>query len=264
MSDRDSEQPIAEFQKIKIAYDRGKNNEALTATHGHFSEGFYRTLDAAIKKAPGVIEHVISLITASGGAEDRVDGTREVPLPMSTQAFSDVNEIYSILVYWTKAFAEQFNLQMPGPAARAWRNDRGTIVGLPTDISASDARYLTGVMTTWLGIHLENICELDPEDVTDFRDNLRYVFQTDARWPQQEKPRYSDMPCTNNGCNGKIAVYPPRNFGDSERIICETCGLHYEPDQYEELIIVFRQARIEMRQAQATTAHLMKKYQIAG
>jgi len=248
------------FHNMRLAHDRGRNGEALEAKHGHFSEGFYRTTMAALRIAPGVVKHVVSLLTASGGPEDRVDGTREAPMPMSAQAFADVNEIYSLLVYWTRVFAGQLNVQAPGPAVRAWRNARGTIVGLPADVSADGARYLVGVMTVWLDVHMEAICSLDVEEVTEFRDGLKYIFQADTRWPQEAKPRFSDMPCPDDKCKGKIAVYPPRDFGDDERIVCQSCGRHFLPDQYEHLIGVFKQVRAEQSKGAAVSSHLMKKY----
>ena len=259
----DKEQPIAEFQKIRLAYDVGRDGEALPATHGHFSEKFFRTVYASLKIAPGIVKHVVSLITASGGSEDRVDGTRDAPLPMSTQAFADVNEIYSLLVYWARVFANELHVQAPGPAVRSWRNMHGTIVGLPADITPDAARYDTGIMAGWLKIPLEQIVALDPEDVTMFHDGLKYIFQTDARWPQEAKPRYSDMPCMLPECRGKIAVYPPREFGDDERIVCQSCGLHYLPDQYEHLIHVFKQIRAEQKTAAEVAEHLLAKYRIA-
>jgi hypothetical protein len=249
--------------QTKLAIDRGKNGEALEAKHGNFSEKYFRTMTAALTIAPGVVKHVVSLINASGGTEDRVDGTREAPLPMSTQAFADANEIYSLMVYWASVFAGQLHQNAPSPAERAWRNRRGTIVGLPADISIDSARFSTAVMATWLRLRLDTICALDPDDVQAFHDGLRYVFQTDARWPQEAKARYSDMPCPNDGCKGKIAVYPPRDFGDDERIVCEGCGRHFLPEQYEHLIGVFKQMRSE-EAAEAEKAkriaHLSKKY----
>lgn len=255
-----NETPIADFQKIRLAWDEGKNGEKLPVAHGHFSEGFFRTVNAAVKIAPGIVKHVVSLIDASGGTEDRVDGTREAPLPMSAQAFTDVNEIYSLLVYWSRVFAGLLEVQAPGPAVRAWRNLHGTIVGLPVGVTPDDARYLTGVMATWLTIHMEQIMALDPEEVTEFKRGLKYIFQVDARWPQEAKARYSDMHCPDDRCKGRIAVYPPRDFGDDERIVCEGCGRHFLPDQYEHLIGVFKQIREEQRTAASVTAHLTEKY----
>lgn len=247
---------------MRVAYDRGANEEALEAKHGAFSEKYFRTMSAALKKAPPVVEHVMSLITASGGGEDRVDGSREPPLPMGLQAFSDVNEIYALLVYWSRSFATGLNVQAPGPAVRAWRNERGTIVGLPAGTSRSNARYLVGIMATWLDIHLEAICSLDPEDVTEFHDGLKYIFQTDARWPQEQQARYSDMPCPDDG--GRIALYPPAEFGKDERVVCDSCGRHFGTDQYEDLVSIYRQAAKEKQSATIAARHLMKKYGIAS
>jgi len=251
---------IAEFQKIRVASDRGKNDEALEATHGHFSEGYFRTMSAALIKAPGVVEHVMSLVNASGGGEDRVDGTKEAPLPMSVQAFADVNEAYALLVYWAHAFAGTLELAPPEPAVRAWRNDRGTIIGLPADTGTADTRALVATMATWLENRLEAICATDPADVIEFHDGLRYVFQMDARWPQESKPRYSDMPCPDDG--GRIALYPPREFGDDERIACDSCGRHFDPTQYEDLVAIYRAAAKERKTATIAARHLMKKYGI--
>jgi hypothetical protein len=248
--------------KIRLAFDRGQNDEALEAKHGNFSEKYFRTMSAALRKAPPVVEHVMSLITGSGGPEDRVDGSREPPLPMSLQAYTDVNEIYSLLVYWTRAFATGLHVQAPGPAVRAWRNERGTIVGLPAGTDPATARYLVGIMATWLDIHLEAICALDPEDVTALHNGLKYIFQTDARWPQEERARYSDMPCPDDG--GKIALYPPAEFGADERVICETCGRHYTVDQYEDLVGIYRRAATDKQAATIAARHLMKKYGMAS
>lgn len=247
----------------RLAIDRGPNDEPLEAKHGNFSAKYFRTMNAALTIAPGVVKHVVTLISATGGQEDRVDGTREAPLPMSTQAFSDANEIYSLLVYWASVFADLMHQDPPSPAARAWRNRQGTIVGLPAETSVDNARFNTAVMSVWLQQRLEAICSLDIEDVQAFHDGLRYIFQTDARWPQEAKPRYSDMPCVKEGCAGKVAVFPPRDFGDDERIVCETCGLHYLPEQYEHLIGVFKQMRAEETEtakAQKLKDHLTRKY----
>jgi hypothetical protein len=251
---------IAEFQKIRVAADRGKNDEALEAKHGHFSEGYFRTISAALGKAPGVVEHVMSLVNASGGGEDRVDGTKEAPLPMSVQAFADVNEAYALLVYWARAFAATLELAPPDAAVRAWRNDRGTVIGLPAGIGTADTRNMVATMSTWIDNRLEAICGTDPEDVTAFHDGLRYIFQMDARWPQEAKPRYSDMPCPDDG--GRIALYPPREFGDSERISCDNCGRHFVPTQYEDLIAIYKAAAKERKTATIAARHLMKKYGI--
>lgn len=242
----------------RLAVDRGRDGEPLLAEHGYFSRHFYRTLAAAIRLAPPVTAHIVSLSTASGAAEDKVDVTREAPLPMSQQAFDDANEIYSLLVYWTTVFADQLHVQAPGPAAHAWRNRSGVIIGLPANISPDQGRYLVGVMATWLNIHLDQICHLTIDDVLDFREALKTVFQADARWPRKARQRYADLPCPS--CKGRIAVWPPQEVGDDERIICESCGRWFEPKDYEFLIGVFKQQRQEQQRADRASRHLNRKY----
>lgn len=248
------------FQKAELAVDLDRDGKPQLATKGHFSDTFYKRVLAAVKLAPAVTEHVVAMITASGGSEDRVDGTREAPLPMSVQAFADANEIYSLFVYWTKTFASELKVQAPGPAQRAWRNERGTIVGLPSNITPADARYLVGIMATWLDVHLEQIMGVTAPDVVEFEQNLKTIFQVNARWPQRQRPRFSDMPCPDDKCGGKIAVYPPELFGDDEKIICTGCGRIFMPIDYERLVGVFKQLRAEMVTGAKVTTHLTEKY----
>ena len=257
-----SEMSIDGFQKIRLAWDEGRNGEHLPATRGHFSEGFYKRLCAALSMAPGVVGHVLSMVTVDGGSDDRVDGSRDAPLPMNVQAFSDTNELYSKLVYFTGVFAAKLGRQAPGPARRAWRDMSGKIVGLPYDIRPDQARYQTGIICTWLTLNLEDILGTDNrDDVMYFHDEVgQDIFRINTAWPQKARARYSDMHCPDADCKGRIAVYPPRMFGDDERIVCEGCGRHFLPKDYLRLIGVFQQIRAERRSAENVTAHLMRTY----
>ena len=255
--------PVADlggFQKIRLAHDVGKNGEKLPAARGHFSESFYKTLRAALRLAPGVVQHVLTMINAKGGTDDRVDGSREAPLPMNTQAFNDVNEVYSRLVYWATLYAERLHRQAPGPAKRAWRaSGNNTIAGLPADITPDAARYVVGIMAKWLEVNLEDILALPELDDTQyFRDEFAGdIFRINAANPQRMKARYSDVHCPDDDCRGKIAVYPPRFFQDDERIVCEGCGRRFFPKDYARLVEVFNQIRAE---SNPVARHLMKKY----
>lgn len=247
-----------------LAIDRGKEDAPQPAKHGWFSDRFFRAMSAAMKISPSVVEHVVSLGTSAGSPEDKVDGTREAPLPMSVQAFLDANEVYSLLVYWARVFADSLHIDAPGPAVKSWRNRAGTIIGLPANPTPGGARYSVTIMSGWLTRNLEDICDdklsIDPDDVKLFHDGLKYIFQADARWPRAPKPFYSDMPCPSDLCTGNIAVYPPTGFGEDEKIVCEGCGRHFLPEDYERLIGVFKQIRQEQAAAQKRTAHLTKKY----
>jgi hypothetical protein len=255
-----NEQPIADFQRIRLAYDQGKNGEKLPATHGNFSEGFYKRLTAALKLAPGVVEHVMRMITVAGGTDDRVDGSRDAPLPMNTQAFNDVNEIYSRLVYWSTIWGQKLNRQPPGPAKRAWAaTSTGKIMGLPANIEPETARYLVGIMSTWLHINLVDILGTSVfDDVQFFHDELTQdIFRINAAWPQQARPEYSHMPCTIDTCTGKIAIYPPNAFRDDQLIKCERCGNILTESRYEFYWNLYKQIAAE---TDPVKKHLMRKY----
>lgn len=253
----EKEQPIAEFQKIRLAYDEGRNGEHLPATHGNFSEAFYRRTRAALRMAPGVVQHVMSMITVNGGTDDRVDGSRDSPIPMNLQAFNDVNEVYSQLVYFANLFARKLHRQAPGPAKRAWSNAGGKIVGLPSNVTPDNARYLVGIMAKWLEVSLDDILDTPvPDDVQFFHDEFgQGLFRINAAWPQRANPRYSDMPCPD--CGGKIAIYPPERFEDDERIVCESCGLRIMPNRYDAHVRYYNMLQAE---ADPVKRHLMKKY----
>jgi hypothetical protein len=229
-----NEQPIADFQRIRLAYDQGKNGEKLPATHGNFSEGFYKRLTAALKLAPGVVEHVMRMITVAGGTDDRVDGSRDAPLPMNTQP--------------------------PGPAKRAWAaTSTGKIMGLPANIEPETARYLVGIMSTWLHINLVDILGTSVfDDVQFFHDELTQdIFRINAAWPQQARPEYSHMPCTIDTCTGKIAIYPPNAFRDDQLIKCERCGNILTESRYEFYWNLYKQIAAE---TDPVKKHLMRKY----
>lgn len=244
---------------VQLSYDRAIERgtehdivpKVLLATHGHFSKPFFNRQKYALEILPGIVEHVVSLMVASGGSESDIQSTREIPVPFNAQAWDDANELYRLLVYWTGAFATTMRLQAPGPAKRAWRNDNGRVVGLPAGVSPKDARYATGVMSKWLLIQLEAIMHLDPEDVTIFATGMADVYRVNARWPQKDRSVWSKLPCPN--CGGRLAIYPPEPPAQDRQIVCDACRHVLDEDDYER--------RVE-EQAQATKVaqQLARKY----
>lgn len=252
--------PIADFQRIRLAVDKGKNGESLPATRGHFSEKFYKRTITALHLAPSIVEHVLSMFDATGTSGDRVDSSPEASLPMNTQAFNDVNEVYSRLVYWCRLWAERLNRQAPGPAKHAWiAASNGYVVGLPVDITPANARYVVGIMSIWLELNLEDILGTNNfDDIEYFHDELaKDLFRLNAKWAQVAKPRYSEMPCPNTGCNGRVAIHPPQSFQDDEMIVCERCGFHIPPKRYEAHVAHYNRLQAE---SDPVKRHLMKKY----
>jgi hypothetical protein len=209
----------------------------------------------ALHLAPEIVEHVVSLIGSKGVAGERVDGSKDAPLPFNLQAFNDVNEVYQRLVYWSVFIAGKLGVQAPGPAVRAWRAYDGTVVGLPYAIAPAGARYVTGVMSKWLDLHLSeaSACML-ATDLDYFADELKDVFRVAARWPMADLPKFGEFPCPDDG--GRIAIYPPNVFEAAVVFVCESCGKHLTESAYAHVAYLFR----EVHSASRVTKHLMAKY----
>ena len=100
------------------------------------------------------------------------------------------------------------------------------------------------------------------DDLEYWGEDLADIYRINARWPREMKPRYSDAECPDEDCRGRIAVYPPTAYLEDERIVCERCGRWFEPKDYDFLVGVFKQRTLELKQAEKTARHLMKKYSI--
>lgn len=253
-------EPIVE---VRYCVNGAHRDEAKPreAHHGLFCGYEFGVVRHALSLAPVLGEHLVSLIPLESGENDsgRVDTSRDAPAPGNETARNDVNELYRVLTYWSVTFARRMKVQAPGPAVGAWRNRRNEVVGLPA-MTPSAARYAFGVMTKWLSIHLDSIFTLDVDEVNYFiHTDMRNVFSLNARWPTQMQPRFSDMPCPT--CKGQVAVYPPDEYGDDERIVCAgSCGRWFLPRDYEFLIGVFLEQRDQGLTAMRTKRHLSKKY----
>lgn len=235
------------------------------ARHGHFCSYEHGVVRHALSLAPGLGEHLMSLVPyAAGEADsDRVSTSKEPPAPGNEVAMNDLHELYRMLTYWCITWARKMKTQAPGPAVGAWRNRRGDVIGLPA-MTPTAARYAFGVMTKWLDIHLDSIFNLDVDDVNYFvQHDMRSLFALNARWPTEMRPRFSRMPCPT--CKGQVAVYPPEAYGEDERIVCAgTCGRWFLPKDYEFLIGVFKDQKADELRPGLVRRHLDRKYGKAG
>ena len=231
--------------------------QLMGALHGSFCDKEFFRVQKALEVVPELVQHVVSMVSSSGQSDVRVSGSREAPLPFNGAAFNDANEVYQALVYFARVFADQMNVQPPGAAMRAWRNRTGVIMGLPADISPDGARYVVGTMATWLKINLEAISDQNPDDFMEFHDRMREVFQINARWPRTARPEFSQMPCPSEGCKGRVAVYPPHDFGDDQVVKCEKCGRVFPEGEYDFYWRLFKQVTAE---EDPRKRHLLKKY----
>lgn len=232
------------------------------ATHGRYCVRCWGRIDVPLSQAGELAAHLIGNVLPSSIADDdRVDGSRDAPLPLNQNAFDDASELYSMLVYWTDVFAKAISHPEPEHAAGSWRNGRGTIIGLPLNVSPEEGAKMVTTLTQWLRTRLDRILGTvdNDDDIQAFTEAIGGVWRMNARWPRVEKPSYSKMPCPREDCSAKIAVYPPSYPGDTRRVVC-TSGHWYPEEEYEHLLLVFRDVRTQKAKAAKVAERLAAKY----
>ncbi|HRN29774.1 MAG TPA: hypothetical protein PK890_08755, partial [Terrimesophilobacter sp.] len=136
----------------------------------------------------------------------------------------------------------------------------GAIKGLPADVEPATARLQVSAMAAWLRNNLDRICGLEGDDIDFFHDEWKDIPRLAAKWPTKPRPHYSNMPCPDDDCKGRIAVHPPEYVGDDQRIVCEGCGRWFPPAEYEHFINLFAQIKAEKKTAKQVAEHLAQKY----
>lgn len=252
---------ILQSTGIKPCFNKCMEADEITligATHGLFCNKEFHAIETALDQVAEIIEHVTSLLLTSAGGEDRVDSTREAPLPFNEQAYKDSNELYGRLVYWVTHWAKVLKRQAPGPAKHAWRQIDGNIIGLPANVTPADARYASAAMATWLSAHIEDIFWQTPsDDVAYFYNEMTDVFRVAARWPFAMKPRYANIRCRLD--QARIAVHPPCGLGDAPKIQCDL-GHAFTEDEFTAEVQLVKIERDHAYKAGQVAARLAKKY----
>lgn len=236
--------------------DKGSDTPRI-AKHGNFCGKEWGRARAALKIVPELMEHMVSLKTTSAGdaLSEKVKGTKTPPTPGNEQAMNDIHETYRRLVYWSAVWSKRMGVTAPGPAIGAWKDGRGRIVGLPANVSPSGAKFVARIMTAWLELHLESIFHLDVDDVNFWLDDLKDVFRLNAKWPREQRPFFSNLPCPDD--KGRIAVYPPRWEGDDIVYKCESCGRLFSEKDHAFYMHLFKEIEGE---SNPVKRRLMRKY----
>ena len=241
------------------------DGSGMRATHGAYCARCHGRIHGALLIAGELTGHLLGNVISTGtGGGERVDGSRDAPVPFNSAAFDDVNELYSLLVYWATVWAGTLRQPVPGVAVRAWRSDTGRIVGLPRSTSPADGQRLVTNLAGWLLDRLDTILGSGvADDVDAMSEAVRDVWRMNARWPRIERPSFSAMPCPRQDCGARLAVYPPAFEGDDRRVVC-TAGHWYPEEEYEHLIRVFEQVAREEAKTARVAARLAKRYGIGA
>jgi hypothetical protein len=238
------------------------------ATHGKVCGRCWVKLDAPLAIAPVIAATLAAYgITANGTSDGKVDNAQESTTPFNQAAFDDLNGMYSALVYWCHVWADTLGFQPPEVAQHAWRDERGTVIGLPANPAPETATRTVHALTRWLQDRLDSILNHPGEDLAQFTEATTDLWRISTRWSPVDRPAYSAMPCVWQDCGAKIRVYPPAFPGDDRRIVCGN-GHHYLDTEYEHHIHVFKQQAEEDLRSQKRTEravrHLAKKYGIGA
>lgn len=260
----------------RIAFDRtprpgtenDENPEWLPATRGFFSEPYFEQMRRALMIAPELIEHVVSMVRVKTSGDADVQGSKEPPLPFNATAFDDANGIYMQLAYSAEMWGKELKrADAPEPLLRAWKNEYGQVIGLPAETAPEVARKAAQHMSTWLVLHLEDICGHHAPWVAEMHDELETIFTIAAKWPKEMKPHYSPMPCPTDG--GIVAIFPATMFGEEESYACERCGRTFDTDEYRAYVRAYlksretvgtREAKMQLMLSERIRAQLLAKY----
>lgn len=254
-----TQKPCARGCTYKPMID-GEAPKPRPTKHGNYCNRCYYNTDNALAQLGSLVEHIISMVGQKGGRDDESQKLKgQPPLPFNVEAFNDANEMYSRLIYWGRILAGILNIPAPAPAEHAWADMTGSIRGLPADVAPGTARLQVQAVAEWLRARLDDICGIEGDDIDFFHDEWKDVYRLAAKWPMRAKPRYSDMPCPISDCGARLAVFPPNELGDDEKIVCDT-GHHIPPDKYEFYIRFYQEAQREKRSAEKVTRHLERKY----
>lgn len=213
-----------------------------------------KAVTGALQMAPDVVSHVAAMLGARSQGESKVSGSRETPLPFNVQAFDDANAIYELLVRMAASWAKHLKVVPPVPAQHAWRAGDGTVQGLPASIDAKDVHFVVTHLTDWLKPRVQYLVAAESDVAEQSFEDVRLVFQVNARWPRNPQPYFSKLPCPSD--RGRIAVYPPARFGDDTTYVCESCGRVFAEEDHQFYTHLFAEQETSLRVAK----HLKAKY----
>ena len=234
------------------------------ATHGPWSATFYHRIRHALNLAPALTGHIVSMRAMATKGGDRVQTSGDPAAPFNVTAVDDADHVYKVLTYWALLFAEK--LAVRPPRSGIGRRVDGQIEGFASNTSPQAAHEMIRGLSAWYSTWLEQIMRTDPADVEAFGEEMREVFRLNARWPMEERARYSQLPCPDDRHRrdetvGRIAFYPPQAHGDEQIIKCEGCGRYFDPEDYARLIELFVQVAEEEAKAKSKIGrHLTRKY----
>lgn len=171
------------------------------ATRGLLCEKCFDSLREALLDAPDIIFHLRnifgSLSSPSNDGSQKV--RREPPAPINLSAFELSESIFELIV------GSKIRIQ-----------DRPTKVSAKVALAADEKLTMFEIF-------------VNQTDVKQIMPLVKMVKAAKRIFPTEEKEQMTAMPCPE--CDLRTIYSPPKNFGDSMRVSCSSCGFEVPPDK---------------------------------
>ncbi|TFD80860.1 hypothetical protein [Cryobacterium psychrophilum] len=201
------------------------------AAKGQLCEWCFKRLLSHLEEAPDLVAHIrAQVIPAMGGAQgERVDASKEAPLPLRADAMEDTDDLFGRLVDWAAALAAEMGVKPPEAAVGLW-DGADQCRGFRAATGPVAAYRLALEVTKWLSGRAESIAYLPSAEA--FTTAVIELVRTyRKRYPMAPRPprRYQPKPCP--VCNeAALFVHWPDNTAAGVEVKCEVCHHVVEAD----------------------------------
>ena len=206
------------------------------AARGTLCEWCYQRLLSHLEEAPDLVAHIRAQVVPSMGGEqgERVDASKEAPLPLRADAMEDTDDFYGRLVDWSAALAAEMGVKPPEVAVGLW-DGADQCRGFRADTDPVAAYRLALSVTRWLSGRAESVAYL-PSAAPFTTAVIELVRDYRKRYPMAPRParRYRPHPCP--VCHeAALYVHWPAEATGQVEVKCEVCH-HVVEAEYEKIM----------------------------
>ena len=225
----------------------GENPRPKPANHGQLCDSCFYRMKHALKLVPDLMANMRLAVTPAANFEltDRVQGGGDGwPAPLRIGPLDSSDALFSKLVSWVDAIAQQLNATPP--SIRVWMGFSEPQGSRP--VSPVAAHDQAAQLTSWFLVRLEDIAE--SPSAAPFHDDISWgwedspgVYKLTGQFGSEErKPRPSDKrECPICG-KREVFVAHPSTFNPDPMILCGLCGWLADIEKYKGAAEMFREA----------------------
>lgn len=212
------------------------------ASFGVLCAWCWQQLKGSVVDVPAAVAHLVGVAHSPLRSGSGVASSGEAPTSASlwSPALDAADELVAALGSWADLIVSEHPADLRGPSQIGWRWTRRSAEVVAGEVVVRDEQRLGASqgavdhLVRWMLPHMEWVS--DQGWAGEMRLELAQMLATIwARWPQQERSRWSITPCPS--CSGPLAYDPPSEFGTSgmTRCVSEECGLSWTEDRWAKL-----------------------------